>query len=181
MASEGPFTPATFSDSDAVGTVAWSNPTNAGASDNSRAIADSGIGTATFLTVKIVKGGVVSGDNLAAGNAIETAEAYVSFGGEGNTGGVALTGADVKAADFGCVVQTTTLGGDSHYLKGLDVPFATIADATVVTGVLIEVEASRTVGANGDARVDHVRMTVYYADSGKPTHTMNFTRMRNNQ
>lgn len=43
MASEGPNSASTIVDDDSVGSVEWSNPGNAGASDDSRAIADIGI------------------------------------------------------------------------------------------------------------------------------------------
>lgn len=46
MATQGPNSPGTLADETSVGTVAWSNPTNAAASDNSRASATA-IGGAT--------------------------------------------------------------------------------------------------------------------------------------
>jgi hypothetical protein len=58
----------------------------------------------TDTVVKLVKGGVVSGTNKARADATW---ATVAFGGDADLWGLALTKADVEAANFGVVISVT--------------------------------------------------------------------------
>lgn len=58
-------------------------------------------------SVRLVKGGVVSGDNKAAGGTWPTVDAYQSYGGATDLWGLALTPQDVNAATFGVVLNAS--------------------------------------------------------------------------
>jgi hypothetical protein len=154
MSTAGPNSPGTLADDASFGSVAWTNPGNAAASDNSYATV-----TATSATVlshwlkatnfgfnipagstvtnvkvevernysgdtqaidngiKLVKGGVVSGNDKknGAGVAWPGADAYAvyDFATDGTGWNVALTDSDVNAANFGVVFSasvTSALG-----------------------------------------------------------------------
>lgn len=168
---EGPNSLAAWSSVIGTGSSAWNNPSNAGASDNSYADSTGFSGTPTYALVKLVVGGVVSGNSFSAGESFDSDDGtYKQFGGAGETGGLSLTGADVKASDFGVVIQATlpVLGTTTH-LKGLDADFSAIPDDADVTGILIEVEDGVS-GAN--PLVDHVRMTVYWSGLTPPSESI---------
>lgn len=60
---------------------------------------------ATDSVIKLVKGGVVSGDNKSAGASWPYADAYSTYGGASDAWGLSMTDADVNASDFGVVLS----------------------------------------------------------------------------
>lgn len=162
MSSEGPNGLATWSNNTLVGAVPWGSPENMVADDASISQAAALGTTQFFLEVKLVVGGVVSGSNFTNGTvAMPTTDSFTTFGGESSAGGLSLTGADVKAANFGFVFQIDGDVVDSNYLQGLNAAFATIPDAAIVTGFTIEVKARRV---TSHARGNFARITVHYTD-----------------
>ena len=153
----------TFANDATIGTIDWDTPSNASASDNTRASAtlllseitkylkatNFGFSIPTGSTirgivvevekssalattvednsVKIVKGGTISGDNKAAAGAWDTTDTYASYGSATDLWGVTWTAEDINNSGFGVVVA---------------------ADAT----------------AAGTARIDHIRITIHYTD-----------------
>lgn len=167
MATEGPVGLATWSDDAAVGTLAWDTPTNTATSDDART-SNFNSGSPTFSTVKWVVAGTVSGSNLASGQSAQnTGDTTITFGSTSSTAGLTLTGADIKASNFGCVIQVQGITG-SHYLKGLQAAFSTIGDSDTVNGLELIVEFS---GAFGTVNIDtaSVRATYTAAAAGQPT------------
>lgn len=73
----------------------------------------SGLGPCADVSVKLVKGGVVSGNNKAAAGDWTTSDVIASYGSAVDTWGVTLGSADVNASTFGAVVasQLTTVNG----------------------------------------------------------------------
>lgn len=166
MASEGPNSFAAQSSDNAVGTEEWTNPTQAATQDDATAQAGVVGSPPTYETIKLVVAGSVVGDNFASGEAFTADnDTYTSFGGEASNGGQSLTGEDVKAEDFGIVIQCQ---GASHsqYLKLLNPQFSTIPDNAEVNGFTIEVDDG--IGAVGAATIDHVRITVHYTEAAAP-------------
>jgi hypothetical protein len=169
MSSQGPLNAGTVADDSSVGTVAWSNPTNAqGAADTVYAtIAVNGPMTGHYLkatnfgftipsgatingvvvefrrsdsngiltdgTIKLVKGGVVSGTNKSAGATWPTSDTWNSFGGTTDLWGLTLTDTDINSSTFGVVLSPTISGLTSGFTP---------------------------------AQVDAIRITVYYTASG---------------
>ena len=153
----------TFANDATVGTIDWDTPSNASASDNTRAssvllitevtkylkatnfgfaiptgstirgiVVEVEKSSVTGVTiednsVKIVKGGTISGDDKAEAGAWSDTDAYSTYGSATDLWGVTWTAEDINAATFGVVVA---------------------ADAT----------------AAGTARIDHIRITVHYTD-----------------
>ncbi len=147
MADTGWLNLTTASDDASVGTVAWTNPSNALSSNDVRAEALA-VGAATHLThylkvlglsgstipsgaiiqgieiqverrgagslsaiatnsIKLVKGGVISGTAKGPGSGWTTSDATEAWGSASDLWGLTLTEADVNAANFGVVLQTT--------------------------------------------------------------------------
>lgn len=69
--------------------------------------------TAVDNTIKLVKGGTISGDNKSAGASWPGAgsEAYASFGGASDLWGLALSVDDINASNFGSVLVADLSGG----------------------------------------------------------------------
>ena len=72
--------------------------TGAGATINDRS---------TITSVKIVKGGTISGNDNAGGEALTTVEQIFAFGGSTDLWGLTWTPSDVNASNFGFVLSTT--------------------------------------------------------------------------
>ena len=164
--------PGTMADDATVGTLVWTNPNNAMASDDADAIVSSGFGgTSHYLkatnfgfsiptgatidgilveieqddqntnvienSIKIVKGGTISGDEKSTGAAIPNADAYVSYGSSSDLWGLSWTAEDINLSTFG-----------------------------VVFSIVLQ-------NAFGGTRVDHIRITVYYTTAGTPATFVN--------
>lgn len=74
------------------------------------------------LTIKLVKNGTISGDNKSVGATWSVTEQTVTFGGSTDTWGLSLTAADVKASNFGVVIQAEKdiVFGDPEPNAGID-------------------------------------------------------------
>lgn len=160
MASQGPLSPGTMANQTGVGLVPWQDVDNAKVLDGVAALAELGIGTDVDMNVRLVKGGAVTGANMAISDPFPFDE-YVAYGGEGQLWGTALTSSDVNASDFGFVINFQNVDEvlSSNYLKATNFGFSIGVGATI-TGVLAEVYRIDT-GESG-VEIDHVRMTVYY-------------------
>lgn len=124
-----------------------------------------------FNSVKLVKGGTISGNEKATG-AVTTTDAYYTFGGAADLWGVTLTDTDVNASTFGVVVSLkatgyATINATSRYLKATNFSFSIPSGATI-NGITVEVEANKF-GAIVDARIDHIRITVDYTAAAGST------------
>ena len=166
MASQGPYSGATFANDTSIGGYAWANPGNAASSDDIKSInaglhinyisnylkatnfsfsipADATIngikvdvevqtnGNVKDWSVKIVKGGVISGSEMAPGNNLTASDVYYSFGGTNSLWGLSWDFGDINANNFGVVYCVKNW--NSFYLCY--------------------------------PKVDHIRMTVYYTEA----------------
>lgn len=167
-ASSGPNSPDTAIEDTAVGDTAWTDYGNVLASDNAYAVLGGAAGGA-FDTVRLVKGGTISGDDKGTGQTITASDVYYSFGGAADLWGVALTADDINATTFGVAVSMTNGGDTGYYIKATDFDFAIPAGATI-NGVTAEVEAKDAACEGTCASVDHIRVTVTYTEGAtKPT------------
>ena len=73
-------------------------------------------GTVVYQTVKMVKGGAVSGNNMATGSEIMNMSATKEYGGQASLWGNSLLYTDVNASNFGFVVsgKCTAFASDSN-------------------------------------------------------------------
>ena len=165
MADTGYISPGTMANDSAVGAVAWSNPDNAKASDGSYATLTDGDATNIYdTTVKLVKGGSISGDNKATSTDLISTEAYISYGGSSDLWGNTLTYSDINAITFGVAFSYTMNTGDetvSNYLKATNFGFSIPTGATI-DGVFSEIEVKQI---GQVAYVDHIRIKVYYTET----------------
>ncbi len=143
MSNRGPFITGTGADDATVGTRPWSNPEFITADDSSDAIADAGFETNSFVSldnsIKLVKNGVISGNEKSVGAALSS-PAYTlnTYGGETDTWGLSLTPADINASDFGVVYSAKIYSTPifSHYLKATNFGFSIPTNATI-KGVIV--------------------------------------------
>lgn len=144
-----------------IGTAAWTNPTNACATDSAFAVFTGSLGaTFTDTVVSLIKGGTVSGSNLSTGAAIPTTQSTRTFGGSSNLWGLTLTPADVNSSTFGVAyVSTTNTPVISNYLQATNFGFAIPSTATI-NGITV----TMVYGYDGTRRnnVDSFTITVTY-------------------
>lgn len=174
MASEGPRSGGTFANDATVGTVDWSGPSNASASDNSYATSGSGTDPAG-ITTKYLKatnfGFSIPGGATIDGILVEVEGKHVSATGSDTTSGVKLVKADgtfgIGNKTGGSWTTTDTyrsFGGASDLWSNSWTP-ADINDADFGVGIsrtlFREDAATQTVSS-----IDHIRITVYYTEAG---------------
>jgi len=152
MATEGPVNLATWTSDDSVGTIPWTDPDNARLSDLAFAAADVGTDT-VMLSLRLIRNGELYGEELAANESLPLTEDDIQY----NVNlSFLLTGADVKAANFGVVIQISGSDGESEYLKGLDAAFSVVPDTDRISDITIIVRAMDQFG------VQHVNLTITY-------------------
>ncbi len=178
MASEGPNSPGTMVDDNAIGNRTWtSTENNAKVSNNTYATSES------FETdvchdeeIKIIKGGSVGSTNKSEGDVwgVSDPNSYKSYGGAEDLWGETWTAEDINSSNFGVVVAAESKYNTyiTHYLKATNFGFS-IPGGSTIDGIVVEVERFWASGgkAPGTARVDHIRITVYYSEAAAPTGT----------
>lgn len=173
MASQGPLTPGTVADDASVGSATWTTTGTIGTfSDASGPTPGSitGVGGTTAIesSIKLVKGGTISGNNKSTGASLPVgsgSETIISYGGSADIWGLTLTDTDINASTFGVALSYVGDGSGpatSHYLKLTNFGFSIPAGATI-NGVLVEVQgyASGSMSFIGPT-IDGVRITVTY-------------------
>jgi hypothetical protein len=167
MASTGPNSPGTIVNDSAVGTVAWTNPSNAGSSDDSYATISAAGYDVYDEYIKIVKAdGTIGTTNKAnTGAWAWDYESYISYGGSTDLWGETWTPSDINDADFGVVMSIDINSDISNYLKATNFAFSIPTGATI-NGILAEFETiNEDLGGANVAKIDHIRITVYYTEA----------------
>lgn len=156
----------TGSDDATVGTQVWNNPTRVTSSDNSYATnLLAGAASVTENSIKLVKGGVVTGNDKSTGAALpqNSPDVYRSYGGALDMWGATLTPADVNASNFGVGVSYAGDTTITDYLFATNFGFSIPSNA-LIDGIKAEAESDYTVSFDDPTvRVDHIRITVYYS------------------
>ena len=76
-------------------------------------------------SLKLVKAGVISGNDKASGTAWGTGDATITYGSTSDTWGLSnLTGADINSSNFGVVLSVTTSGTASVDWIGISVTYS---------------------------------------------------------
>jgi hypothetical protein len=166
VASQGPLSPSTLTDDASNGgTIPWDTPGNAAASDDVRTVADNPTGSA-FLTHRLVATGfpfsvptgatingiLVEWEQLATGTVLDAAVRVVKGGTVGSTDRSAATNWPTSEA-YVTYGSSSDLWGDTW--TDSDVNASDFGAAI-----------SATVSAASAAKIDHVRITVYYTVAG---------------
>lgn len=153
----------TGADDATIGTYTWSNPSYiTDANDANYAIATMYRGISDY-SVKLLKGGAVSGDNKSTGTALPSTEATIDYGTTSDLWGVALTPADVNDSTFGvsyAAQDTPPIPPvQTHYLFATNFGFAIPVGETVL-GVEARIKRKAVSGAN--AYVNDIWMRITY-------------------
>ena len=188
MADTGYISPGTMADDSTVGTISWSNPNNAKASDGSYATAEK---DGTYLDspvdgyAKIVKAdGSIGTTDKAGEDALDSSDTYRIYGGSTEKWGETWSYTDINDSDFGFVFAAGFFHAIeldyeySEYLKATNFGFSIPSGATI-DGIEIGVEQQGerwNAGGGGGfppepddwqtkAWVDHIRIKVYYTET----------------
>jgi hypothetical protein len=161
MATIGPNSAGTVVDDSAVGTVSWTNPSNATASDNSYAVATFTVASTThYLKATNFGFSIPAGANIN-GIQIDVERKRVSGAIQNSTvklvksGTVVGNNKNATNVNWSTTESYVTFGSSSD-LWGTTWTASDINDST--TGFVI----SATSDGAGEADVDHIRMTVTY-------------------
>lgn len=170
MASQGPLSPGTGANDASVGTVAWTNPGNILASDNSNATASANTGVTTNY-LKATNFGFSIPTGATIDGIVVEFERKSNNTGTGRDGEVKLVkggtiGGDNKATatNWAFITDRYDSYGANNDLWGL----TWTADDINSSGFGAVLAASPLNGAQGLAAsltVDHIRITVYYTES----------------
>ena len=181
MASIGPLSPGTMADDSAVGSVSWSNPDNAKVSDDTRAINQLGSAVgkeshylkATNFGFSIPVGATINGIVVEIERSWQngsSAFGEINDGGSasGGAGGLRIVkGGSISSTDRSVgAVWTNTTDAYSSYGSSSDLwgETWTAEDINASTfGFVISVMGfNGPSGTDPQAKVDHIRITVYY-------------------
>ena len=147
-----------------VGTVGWTNDNNIKLDDETFANTSTTLGEAALInlnSIRLVKAGVISGDDLTQGG-ITTENEYYPFGGVSNLWGLTLTAEDVNKSTFGCVVAFNGDFATSYYLKSTAFSFGIPLGATI-DGVQATVRGKFiNAGAITKVYLDYISITIHY-------------------
>lgn len=171
MASSGPNSPGTISSDSSVGTVSWSNPSNAGASDDSDATATSGSTATTHYLWSVGFGFSIPGGSTIDGILVEIEKQSGSspFGNIKDSTVRLIIGGSLSGdnkANTGISWPTTdtyTSYGGASDLWGLT---PTVSDVNGSDfGIAISGQITISGPASITGSVDHVRITVHYTEA----------------
>lgn len=102
--------------------------------------------TVTSTTVKLVKGGTISGNNIGASVDWDATETAVVYGNSSQLGGLSWTQSDITSSNFGCAISVSlasarvSLSGASHFIDQVRVrvyysDFPTLTGVSSITGI----------------------------------------------
>ncbi len=120
-----------------------------------------GLGLGASVTdnqVKLVKGGVIGGTNLASGSSWPVSDAFTSYGNSSNLWGQTWTAADINNSNFGIAISATVSSGILGLLLSAQVDHARV---TVYFSVPVPVTFKDFSGAadNGSVRLNWSTVT----------------------
>jgi hypothetical protein len=170
MASQGPLSGSTFVDDSSIGTVAWSTPANAASSNDVRTQSSIGSGSVshylkcTGFGFTIPEGSVING--IVVG--IERSESAIGGGNVVDNSVKIVQGGAILGSEKKTFTSWTTTDTYENHGTGLTDLFGLTWTATQIndSGFGVAISAKETTGTDPKtARIDHVRITVYYTPS----------------
>ncbi len=147
-----------------VGTEDWTEVTNVMYDDGfySVAVVTTPLSSPVDNSVKLVKGGIISGDNKATGTPIANGGTYKSYGSSTDLWGLSLTPSDINSGNFGVAYSVRGNLGTSKYIKTENFGF-NIPDGATITGIKVDVKSSiGFVQIYLLSIIYHIRITVYF-------------------
>jgi len=120
-------------------------------------------------SIRIVKGGVISGDEKALGKEIPATIDYIKYGGENDLWGLTWTAGDINSSDFGVAISYSGAEHTTYYLKSTNFGF-NIPKNSVITGIIVEPKTILKTGilASMWCEIYYLTITVYYRLSKSP-------------
>lgn len=165
MASVGPLYPSSGSnDASNSGTVSWSSIGNAYAVDGVYARAAGAGAVPEFSSVKIVKGGTITGTEQVSGT-IYWNPGTQTFGSSTSLWGETWSYKDINDPNFGIALAAAFPGGGTTYSQYLKLGgFGFNLPRSVINGIYVEaiIYSESPGGGTEYAEIDAVRITVYY-------------------
>lgn len=154
MATAGPNYTNTVANDASIGTVAWTNPTNAqGNQTTVYAYADLLNSGVVEFSVKLIKGGAISGTDKSTGATIPTVQTSVNYGSASDLWGLTFTNTDINASNFGVAfaAQEPLAPTISNYLSATNFGFSIPASSTIngITCSINQLAASAASFASG--------------------------------
>ncbi len=164
-----------------MGTQAWSNPDYARTEDSSYATVNlfAVLQAPVDYSVRIVKGGVITGDDLATFSKLpglkflpfsrkykwkqeRASEIDIHYGGSTSLWGETWTPKDINDAGFGFVYSVFGPDYDklSHYLKASNFGFSIPEEATI-DGIEAIVTCFQNISSAEDVKVNYMQIKVY--------------------
>ena len=119
-------------------------------------------------SVKLVKGGTVSGTNLSTAAALPSLLTNVTYGGSTNMWGLSLSYSDINASNFGAAFSAIGIS-TSNYIVGTNFGFSVPSTATI-KGVQLDLKQSNVAGPV--ARVGAMKLTVFYTLPTVPSYSI---------
>jgi hypothetical protein len=124
----------TGGDDATVGTITWTSTGNVTADDSAYALYSEAGGNTLDNSIKLIKGGTISGTDKSAGATWSVdVEETVSFGSTSDLWGITLTPTDVNASNFGVGISAKDTTTVSHYLTGTNYGFTTSGTINGIT------------------------------------------------
>lgn len=171
MASQGPNSPSTLANDNSIGSVAWSNPSNAGASDNSYATAVLTTGTignylkATNFGFSIPSGATIDGIvvEIEKKGSVNSGPARIVDNVVKLVIGGTITGNNKASASAWPTSDTVASYGTSTDLWGTT---PTDSDINASTFGVVLAPRNASIKMSITASVDHMKITVYYTGGG---------------
>lgn len=173
MASSGPLSPGTLADETSVGTVAWTNPGNAAASDNSRASVSLAVPGSISHYLKATNFGFAIPSGATIDGIVVEVECARSTGAKSSGTCADSKARIVKGGVIGATDKanaTAWASADTYLTHGSssDKWGETWTDTDINSSTFGFVISAKSTAAKATAipLVDHIRITVYYTAGG---------------
>jgi|694.fasta_scaffold00302_31 hypothetical protein len=189
MATAGTNYSSTVTNDASAGSVAWTNPTNAQGNQTAvYAAADMTNSGSVENTIKLIKGGTISGNNKSTGATIPSTLTTVSYGGTTDLWGLSFTVTDVNASNFGVVflVENPVAGTVSNYLNAQNFGFSVPSSSTIngITCTITQQEAATSFVAGtqiqtqfGDKNIEDITVEDYVKSFNQKTKRCSFQKV----
>ncbi len=186
MTTAGPTAPGTLVSDSSVGAVAWTNPGNAAASDDSWATAVIGAAVTPSEYLKVTNFGFAIPSGATIDGITVTIERSATQANRVNDSAVRIVkGGTIGSTDKGSATNWPTSDGSANYGGAADLWGETWAYTDINnSGFGAAISASSTGSGTRTARIDLITITVTYTEGGggggQPPRTMHQVRMRSN-
>lgn len=161
MATSGPNSPGTLADDSGVGTIAWSNPSNAASSNNSYATAALAISEVSHYLKATNFGFSIPGGSTINGITVEIEQSQTGALIKDHRVRI-VKGGSIGSTDKAAAGNWTVMDGYITYGGAADLWGETWTDSDINATTFGVAIAAINNGAMATAQVDHIRITITY-------------------